>query len=58
MLTIRMGFVRPSAMALCLACLFSSVGFADDTRANPAWANDDSFQPLVIQTTAHRACEL
>ena len=55
MLTIGMGLVRPSAIALCIALLFSNAGFAGDTRADLAWANDDSFRPLVYQTTAHRA---
>lgn len=55
MLTTRMGLVRPSAIALCIVLWFSNAGFADDTRGNLAWANDDLRQPLVFQTTAHRA---
>ena len=56
--TIRMGLVRPLASALCLVLLFSIASFADDTRGILALADDDSFRPLVFQTTAHRAGDI
>jgi hypothetical protein len=55
MLTIRMDLARPTALALGILLILSNAGFADDTRNKLAWGSDDLSQPLVLQTTAHRA---